>query len=872
MRRTTVAVTLRRAEALCVITTLFLVVAGGLAVQAQTPANTPVIEPSSTPPVASGRNQALILIVHANPDQTPSIQELIKSLESSGASMRVLKSSDEAASDASGITVELTVKAAEPYAKVKELIAAARSLGVSRFHLKQAAEGSSENSAIVTGEVGLPHEKVRRVAEFLSTQQELRLLVKPLRTIDAGPITPAGKSLPLNADSADETETTRIFYLENANAASTADVVAQLFKSRSIAVTADPRTNVLLVRGKQDVLDQVEAIVKTLDRPDAEKPGGATKPLRSGYDQPGRRITSTSAGSPAELKKRYEGEEQKAAWKAAELRELLATTSAQDPRIARLRTELRAAVASAFTARQQLHLAELAEFQNRAVQIQRTIEQRAGIQDQIIDRRMEDLLNPNLRWDSEPLIPAQPAGSQTPARRLPGKYGLPGGSESSRSNQGNRPSLFDPTAAPSSRSTPNSDRRGKLLSDAVREFNERSAQDRIGKDQPPLTDDEVVAAIRWAVSKFGRQKLSAAESVAFVALSEIAQSRMLPDDAQLAFLKDFEQNYGYTLTKWTIVLRLKRAGESSQHLLREQFICGDPGVADLPPPDLFRGEAQPGERPLAAAIQEFNLKQRSSEIGRDQPPITEDEVIAALRWWKTKRNEVDLTNEEFQGFQAIADTRILPKEAEFEVLTGFRPNQEFEFDAWSVRIRMPRLSKPGTYAFTIRDRWIHSRQLGERQISWGPAAANGLQAGVVFEPTSEQYIRGQQVHPTFFFRNIGSQTLSTTFPRLMTRSHYNDLHAVDDAGREIAVHHNPGVGGPVGWLSIPLSPGQQHEMQGPSIVLGEESGFETAIRARPGQACRVRFTVPNFGERDAQPIQTGEVLFTLVATAGKSSR
>ena len=37
------------------------------------------------------------------------------------------------------------------------------------------------------------------------------------------------------------------------------------------------------------------------------------------------------------------------------------------------------------------------------------------------------------------------------------------------------------------------------LAEAIKKFNERAALDRIGREQPPLTEDEVVAAIRWLV-------------------------------------------------------------------------------------------------------------------------------------------------------------------------------------------------------------------------------------------------------------------------------------------------------------------------------------------------------------------------------------
>ena len=65
-----------------------------------------------------------------------------------------------------------------------------------------------------------------------------------------------------------------------------------------------------------------------------------------------------------------------------------------------LRIQLRAAVAKSFEARQALLKAELIEFQQRISRIGQSIELRSRIADQIIDRRVEELLNSSLNWDT----------------------------------------------------------------------------------------------------------------------------------------------------------------------------------------------------------------------------------------------------------------------------------------------------------------------------------------------------------------------------------------------------------------------------------------------------------------------------------------
>jgi hypothetical protein len=63
------------------------------------------------------------------------------------------------------------------------------------------------------------------------------------------------------------------------------------------------------------------------------------------------------------------------------------------------KAELRHVVRKTFLARQELQRAELAEFAARLKRIQQTIEMRDKIADKIIDRRVEELLDPNLKWD-----------------------------------------------------------------------------------------------------------------------------------------------------------------------------------------------------------------------------------------------------------------------------------------------------------------------------------------------------------------------------------------------------------------------------------------------------------------------------------------
>ena len=116
---------------------------------------------------------------------------------------------------------------------------------------------------------------------------------------------------------------------------------------------------------------------------------------------------------------------------------------------------------------------------------------------------------------------------------------------------------------------------------------------------------------------------------------------------------------------------------------------------------------------LAIAVERFNARAAASPIGRTQQALTVAEVIAAIRW--IQPDAVPVTSEEFAAYKKIAETQKLPPEADLEVISTFIPDNKTKFQAWSIRLRMPRTARQGwTYAFPIRQRWISSAPLTDR--------------------------------------------------------------------------------------------------------------------------------------------------------------
>jgi hypothetical protein len=119
--------------------------------------------------------------------------------------------------------------------------------------------------------------------------------------------------------------------------------------------------------------------------------------------------------------------------------------------------------------------------------------------------------------------------------------------------------------------------------------------------------------------------------------------------------------------------------------------------------------------PLADAIKAFNKKAAIHYIGKDQPPITEEEVIAAIRASERPNNPA-VSDNLHNGFKQIAETRQLPPGAVLESLGGgWDPGGAFVYDVWWVRIAMPK-EDGGTYSFRIRERMIRSRTLKEELV------------------------------------------------------------------------------------------------------------------------------------------------------------
>ncbi|MGE3779819.1 MAG: secretin N-terminal domain-containing protein [Pirellulaceae bacterium] len=168
-----------------------------------------------------------------------------------------------------------------------------------------------------------------------------------------------------------------------------------------VQVAAEPRTNALILRGPLERIQEVTALLERIDQPAPTPPAGTFVP------QPTVPAPSAEAEQPGVLRERYLAADQR----ARRLAEELPTGAGRKATDA-----LREAVREAFRLRQQLQQAELRELAERWDSIRRTVSAREKLEKEIVERRVAELIDPALRWESAPAA----AGTKTlPAANAP---------------------------------------------------------------------------------------------------------------------------------------------------------------------------------------------------------------------------------------------------------------------------------------------------------------------------------------------------------------------------------------------------------------------------------------------------------------------
>ncbi len=135
----------------------------------------------------------------------------------------------------------------------------------------------------------------------------------------------------------------------------------------------------------------------------------------------------------------------------------------------------------------------------------------------------------------------------------------------------------------------------------------------------------------------------------------------------------------------------------------------------------FAGPDDATATTLNEAVAKFNQKTRTHPIGKSQLPLTEDEVIAAIRGWIPEHTP-DVTDKIYNAFQEIAESRKLPPDgAEFSFRADWTGYRGYRFDIRWIDLTIA-TGKNEACSFRIRDQKISSRKMTAEELEEEQAA------------------------------------------------------------------------------------------------------------------------------------------------------
>jgi len=310
-----------------------------------------------------------------------------------------------------------------------------------------------------------------------------------------------------------------------------------------------------------------------------------------------------------------------------------------------------------------------------------------------------------------------------------------------------------------------------------------------------------------------------------------------------------------------------------------------------------RGEDAADENvSLAELVRDFNAENNKLKRGLDQPPLTEDEVVAAIQrseWdqWRLRGaattddwtpGERNRSEREFAVFKSVAETRQLPKETYFAVWTSEEPSTFVVNHVWSIQLFLPSLDGDGFDGFSIRHTKLGEEKFDPKSVAWGEPDADGLSLGAYLSPNKAAYQIGERVRLRLFVRNEGTEAVKVAFANT-THPMPNAFNVTDEKGAKVAVrigHDQWSLKWISGFMGGELGPGDVHAFHVPfELGIGGDGTNKLigrVIDARPGQTLQLRVREHNGNNRtrtddEPQP-ESGAVMFRVVAGAPPAGR
>jgi hypothetical protein len=130
------------------------------------------------------------------------------------------------------------------------------------------------------------------------------------------------------------------------------------------------------------------------------------------------------------------------------------------------------------------------------------------------------------------------------------------------------------------------------------------------------------------------------------------------------------------------------------------------GLADVP------YYASTTDVSIAEAVKQFNVRAQADAVGKTQPPLTSDEVIAAIRGWIPE--EHPKCEYYLPQFRKIAETGIIPVGSYLDFIPGWIGYQGYDYEVWWVDLFVPgtaeqKAAHHAGYRFRLRAQMISSR-------------------------------------------------------------------------------------------------------------------------------------------------------------------
>ncbi|MCU0719281.1 MAG: serine/threonine protein kinase [Pirellula sp.] len=404
------------------------------------------------------------------------------------------------------------------------------------------------------------------------------------------------------------------------------------------------------------------------------------------------------------------------------------------------------------------------------------------------------------------------------------------------------------------------DSAGGELAFAVELFNKEIQKRFPNHGQPPLTKDELVSCASW--NKLHKENSSTVGRL----LSAIATRHQLLEG--WAIHGDFVElpPKDTPVRAYQIVLKHNVSGE--QFIVRQRFVAPLKSLSNT-----NSQEAESKGIPLSAAIKRFNETNFRID-GKEQPPLTEEEVIAAILHQQTRRDEYDVSDSLFERLQSIAHTRVLPEDASLEVIPKFGTEEETMHTIWSVRVKLVQdeAGREGwTYAFILREQFLSVTHGDAGKIHWGTPGANGLQAGFRLSPPVTYFPLGQRIDVELFFRNVLTKSIEATIPTFPSYA----IELFDENGlrrRVLEPSEHIVAGAQVEWIGEqPISRKVSPIVLAPSNLAPDEEARMLAdcnganlVFVKPGMSYRLKLHVHNVGSKAANThLSTSEFRFAV---------